>query len=153
MPAARRGDASAESDHARAQPHANPYTGNGIEGIAIMLWACEPANPHRLVTPFHHAAAAAAMELQVEIYFTARSVLLLEPGVAAALRAAEHVERSVLDAMRDAHDAGAKFLACSDALAANGLEHTPLIAEYDGAGGAVRFIGRAADPHWRTVVF
>lgn len=143
----------APSADATSEPPANPYSGSRIEGIAIMLWACEPENPHRLVTPFHHAAAAAAMELKVEMYFTAHSVLLLQPGVAAGLRAAEHIERSVLDAMRDAHELGAKFFSCNDALAARGLDRKQLISEHDGPGGAVRFIGRAADPRWRTLVF
>ena len=31
------------------------------EGIALLLWACEPKSPHRLATPFFHAAAAAAL--------------------------------------------------------------------------------------------
>ena len=54
--------------------------GHEAEGVAILLWATDPAAPHRLVTPFFHAAAAAAMDVPVEIYFTARSVHLLVPG-------------------------------------------------------------------------
>ena len=50
-------------------------------GLAILLWAADPDEPARLATPFAHAAAAAAMDLQVEVYFSARSVLLLRPGV------------------------------------------------------------------------
>ncbi len=52
------------------------------EGIATLLWATEPEAPHRLATPFFHAAAAAAMDVPVEMYFTARSVHLLVLGVA-----------------------------------------------------------------------
>ncbi len=121
-------------------------------GLAILLWASDPAQPHRLMTPFFHAAAAAAFDLPVEIYFSARSVKLLEPGVAAALLASDH-PKTVYDAMREAVDHGAMLFACSDALAANGLAGAELIAECTHRGGAVQFVARAMDLRWRTLVF
>jgi predicted peroxiredoxin len=124
-----------------------------VQGLAILLWASEPEAPHRLVTPFFHAAAAAAMDLQVEIHFSARSVLLLKPGVAEALRASQRHDKTVLDAMREAVAHGAVLLACTDALHAQGLAHGDLIAECSGHGGAVQFVARACDPDWRTLVF
>jgi predicted peroxiredoxin len=129
------------------------YAANQAEGVAILLWAADPEQPHRLGTPFFHAAAAAAMELPVEIYFTARSVKLLVPGVAATLRASESHPKTVLDAMREAVSHGAVLLACSDALDANGIDGSQLIPECGGRGGAVQFMARAADLHWRTLVF
>jgi len=127
----------------------NPHA---AAGLAILLWASEPAAPHRLMTPFFHAAAAAALALPVEIYFTARSVLLLQPGVAAALRASEH-PKTVYDAMREAVAHGARLYACSDALQAQGLEAAALIPECSRRGGAVQFMARASDLRWRTLVF
>lgn len=124
-----------------------------VSGLAILLWACEPEAPQRLATPFFHAAAAAAMDLEVEIYFTARSVLLLEPGRAAALRASERHAKTVYQAMQEAVAHGARLLACSDALDAQGLDRAALIPECTGRGGAVQFISRLADPAWRTLVF
>ncbi|HUL67430.1 MAG TPA: DsrE family protein [Burkholderiaceae bacterium] len=125
-----------------------------VAGIAILLWSAEPEAPHRLGTPFFYAAAAAAMELRVEIYFTARSVRLLVPGVADALRASPHHPKTILDAMREAVQHGARLFACSDALDANGIDRAQtLIPECSGHGGAVQFMGRAADVHWRTLVF
>lgn len=121
-------------------------------GIAILLWASEPAAPHLLATPFFHAAAAAAFDLPVEVYFTARSVLLLEPGVAASLRPSDH-PKTVYDAMQEAASHGAVFLACADALKAHGLDATPLIPECTRRGGAVQFMERASDLRWRTLVF
>ncbi len=123
------------------------------EGIAILLWAADPDAPHRLATPFFHAAAAAAMDLPVEIYFTARSVQLLVPGLAASLRASERHDKTVLDAMREAVAHGARLLACSDALEAHGIDAATLIPECNGRGGAVQFMARAADLRWRTMVF
>lgn len=128
-------------------------SGETIEGVALLLWASEPEAPHRLGTPFFHAAAAAAMDLQVEIYFTARSVRLLVPGVAQGLHASALHGKSVLDAMREAVGHGAVLLACTDALHAQGLSREGLIGECHGHGGAVQFMARVADPRWRTLVF
>lgn len=124
-----------------------------VNGIAILLWAADPAQPQRLATPFFHAAAAAAMDIPVEVYFSARSVLLLAPGVAAGLRASERHDKTVLDAMREAVAHGATFHACSDALAAHGVDAATLIPECHGRGGAVQFMLRAADRRWRSLVF
>ena len=125
---------------------------NTASGIAILLWASEPEAPHRLATPFFHAAAAAALDMPVEVYFTARSVRLLQPGVAQALHAAAH-DKSIYDAMREAVAHGAVFYACADALQANGLAGTVLIPECTRRGGAVQFMARASDLSWRTLVF
>lgn len=122
-------------------------------GLALLLWAADPADPVRLATPFAHAAAGAALELQVEVYFTARSVLLLQPGVAEGLRASERFEKTIAGWMQDALDHGARFLACTDALAAHGLTHADLIPAARQHGGAVQFAARAADPAWATLVF
>lgn len=129
------------------------YAGQNAAGVAILLWAADPGDPARLATPFFHAAAAAALELPVELYFTARSVHLLVPGVAAGLRASALVDRTIADAMQAALDHGARFFACSDALQAQGLAGQPLIAGCSGHGGALQFMARAADLRWRTLVF
>ena len=122
-------------------------------GIAILLWSADPSAPERLATPFFHAAAAAAMDVPVELYFSARSVLLLQPGVADTLRASERHDKTVLDAMREAVDHGAVFYACPDALAAHGLERATLIPQCTRRGGAVQFMARVCDAGWRTLVF
>ncbi len=122
-------------------------------GVAILLWAADPGVPQRLATPFFHAAAAAAMDVEVEIYFTAASVQLLVPGVAAALRASPHHPKTIHDGMREAVALGAKLLACSDALQAQGIAGGALIPECRARGGAVQFMARVCDPRWRTLVF
>lgn len=122
-------------------------------GVAILLWACDPDQPERLATPFFQAAAAAALEVPVEIYFTARSVHLLRPGVAAGLRASPHVHVPLIDTLRAAHAHGAQLFACSAALQAQGLQGQPLIPECSGHGGAVQFMARAIDLRWRCLVF
>jgi hypothetical protein len=131
----------------------NAYLDHAAAGVALLLWAADPAQPERLATPFFHAAAAAALELPVEIYFTARSVHLLVPGVAAALRAAPQATHSVLDHLRQAHAHGARLFVCTEALNAQGLSGRNLIPECSGHGGAVQFMARAGNLRWRALVF
>jgi uncharacterized protein len=129
------------------------YVDQPAAGVAILLWAADPTVPERLATPFFHAAAAAAMDLPVEIYFTAASVRLLAPGVAEGLRPNPSHPKSVLASMREAIAHGARLYACADALAAHRLAPDRLIPECAGLGGTVQFMARAADLRWRTLVY
>ena len=122
-------------------------------GVALMLWSCEPEQPHRLPAPFLCASVAAAMDMPVEIYFTGRSVRLLKPGVAASLRGDPLAGRTVYDVMQETAEHGALFMACTEALRMHSLLDEPLIPECIGRGGLVQFMARAADPTWRTLVF
>lgn len=121
--------------------------------LAILLWATAPESPQLCATPFFHAAAAAAMDAEVEVFFTSRSVCLLVPGVAAGLRAGAHVSMTVFEHMQQAAKHGARFYACSDALEAHGIDRTTLIAEVTGFAGAAAFLARALDPEWRTLTY
>lgn len=129
------------------------FVAHSVDGVALLLWAADPASPERLATPFFHAAAAAAMDLPVEIYFTARSVQLLVPGVADGLRAAPLAGKTIGDSLREAVRHGAVLLACTDALHAQGLDARGLIPQCSGHGGAVQFMARACDLRWRALVF
>ena len=128
------------------------YAEHGAEGIAILLWAADAAQPDKLATPFFHAAAAAAMDVPVEIYFSAASVHLLVPGVAAGLLASPRVDKTIADNLREAVGLGAQLFACSDALHAQGVQAAQLMAGVQ-RGGAVQFMARAIDRDWRTLVF
>lgn len=121
--------------------------------LAILLWATDPAQPHLCATPFFHAAAAAAMDVEVEVHFAARSVLLLVPGCAQSLRASELEAMTVYEHMQQAVEHGARFLSCGAAIAAQGLECTELLPELYGRGGATAFVARSLDPEWATLVF
>jgi glycine cleavage system H lipoate-binding protein/predicted peroxiredoxin len=145
-------DAIALDASAGAIDGATRVTNVGAQGLAILLWASEPESPHRLVTPFFHAAAAAAFDIPVEVYFTARRLELLRPGVASSLRAFSH-SQTVYDCMKEAVAHGTIFFACSDALHANELDAGELIPECTRRGGALQFMARAIDLHWRTLVF
>ncbi len=128
------------------------FAEHSVAGVAILLWAADASVPERLATPFFHAAAAAAMDVPVEIYFSAASVRLLLPGVAAGLRASPRVDKTIADNLREATALGAQLFACSDALHAQGIEAAQLIPGVQ-RGGAVQFMARAIDRDWRVLVF
>lgn len=128
------------------------FTEHDAAGVAILLWAADPSQPERLATPLFHAAAGAAMDVPVEIYFTAASVHLLVPSVAASLRASPRVDKTIADNLREAVEMGARLFACSDALQAQGVDAATLMPGCE-RGGAVQFMARAIDLRWRTLVF
>ena len=121
--------------------------------LAILLWATDPAQPHLCGTPFFHAAAAAAMDAEVEVYFASRSVKLLRKGIAERIYPGPARERSVLQYMRHAAEHGAKFYACSQSLAAHGVAERELIPEVSGQAGAAAWMGRCLDESWATLVY
>lgn len=120
--------------------------------LAILVWAADPASPHLCATPFYFAAAAAAMDAEVEMYFTARSVQLLEAGVAETL-VTDRNGATLAGFVAEARRFGVRFYACPTALAAHGVDAGRLRAEVDGFAGAAAFVGRSLDPAWRTLSF
>ena len=121
--------------------------------LAILLWATTPDLPELCATPFFHASSAAAMDVEVEIHFAARSVFLLVEGVAKRLHAGTQGEISVYDHIRQATGLGVKLLACSEALAAHAINRRQLIPELAGIAGATSFVSRSLDTDWATLVF
>jgi len=121
--------------------------------LAILLWSPGPEAGDLCAAPFYYAAAAGAMDVEVEVHFAGRSVLLLVEGAAESLPSAPGSELSVLHFMREARRFGARFLACSQALDARAVDRARLIAEVDGVAGATVFAARALDPDWATLVF
>lgn len=121
--------------------------------LAILLWATSPDAPHLCATPFFNAAAAAAMDAEVEIHFSGKSVLLLVEGLAADLYAGIDREVSVYAHMQQATGFGARLLACSDALDAHAVDRRRLIPEVTGIAGVAAFLERTLDPEWSVLVF
>jgi predicted peroxiredoxin len=121
--------------------------------LAILLWSATPDRPELLAAPFVYAAAAAALDAEVEIHFGGRAVRLLVDGEAAKLRAPDRGAETIDVFMRRAADGGARLIACSAALADHVARGEAMIAQYSGAAGAAAFAQRALDPEWRTLVF
>lgn len=108
--------------------------------IIIMLMNTGPDRPSSLGTPFFQASAAAAMDLEVEVYFSAGNIALLRPGVADQLFPGKAKTKSVYAFMQDAHAAGVKFYACGGGMEEHDLGIRETIPEFDGARGAAAYI-------------
>ena len=121
--------------------------------VAILLWAACPEQPHLCATPFFHAAAAAAMDAEVEIYFTSRSVKLLAQGVAASLPAGPRQRETVYTFMQRAAEHGATFYACSQAMEEHGVAQSDFIPEVTGMAGAAAFMARCLDEQWVAITY
>lgn len=124
-----------------------------IRSMALLIWSADLSAPHRAATPFVMAQAAAALELEVELYFTAQCVQLLTPRLGVLSVGFGPEQLPLADYLARTHELGVKFYACGQALYAAGLTRHDLIPLCSGLGGSVQFMGRAADPAWRTLVF
>jgi len=121
--------------------------------IVFMLLNIDPAIPATLGSPFFQATVAAAMELEVEMYFSSRATSLLRQGVAAKLYPSERHDKSIYDFMRDAHSAGARFYACGASLLENDLDENNAIPEMDGVRGGAAFISAAIEDDVVTLTY
>lgn len=125
------------------------------ERIVIVLWSCgpdRPQGPMLAAAPFVYALTARALDVEVEMHFTASSVRWLFEG-----QAAQHTDaarsKTVLDFIREAKAAGVKLYACAMAMAEHRRQNEPLIAELDGVAGAATVIGATLSPETRTLIF
>ena len=121
--------------------------------LVIICWAAAPARPEMCATPFFHAVAAAAMDIDVEVYFTSASVLLLKRGVAAGLATGPRQAATVYSFMQDAARLGVRFYACSQAMTEHGLGKADLIPELTGVAGAATYVARTLDDDWANVIY
>ncbi|HEY7240752.1 MAG TPA: hypothetical protein VH600_16375 [Burkholderiales bacterium] len=101
-------------------------------------------NSDAVAPPFVYAAAAAAMDAEVEIHFSGRTVRLL---------VADAQNREIKVYMKEVAAEGVRFLGCSTALKRHVREGEKMVAEFAGAAGAATYAQRALDPEWRTLVF
>ncbi len=105
--------------------------------LLIVMANTDPHNPEELGAPIFQASVAAAMEYEVEVVCTATAGRLLKKGVAEKLFVKEGSGKSVYDFIKDAHDAGVKFLCCSPNLDLFDMTKDDLIPECSGiVGGA-----------------
>jgi predicted peroxiredoxin len=125
----------------------------GRAGLALLLWSADLKQPERLATPFVMAQAAAALDQQVELYFTAQSVHLLTPAAGGIRVGFGPEQRALADYLAQLHELDIPLYACGQALHAAGLQRGDLIDQCAGLGGAVQFMARSADGAWHTLVF
>lgn len=124
-----------------------------MKKLALLLWSVDLERPDLAAAPFVYAAAASALDAEVEIHFAGRSVRLLVAGASAARATSESGGRSLYAFMQDAASGGARFLACSMAWREYVAAGATPIPEFGGQAGATAFIARSLDPEWKTLVF
>jgi predicted peroxiredoxin len=94
--------------------------------------------PERSATPIYLATTAAAMDVEVGIYFTVNGPTLLKKGVAETLIVPKHdgqgapLRRFIDQAL----DMGVKFYVCQPSLDLHGLTQEDLIDDVKMIGGA-----------------
>jgi predicted peroxiredoxin len=107
------------------------------EKLVIIMANTDPANGEELGAPLFQATVAAAMEYEVEVICTATSGKLMKKGVAEKLVVKPGSPKSVYDFIKDAHEAGVKFMCCSPNLDLFDMGKDDLIPECsDIVGGA-----------------
>lgn len=122
-------------------------------GLSILVWSCGPDDAERAATPFVLAQAAAALDLEVELLFTARSVHWLLASEREMPIGFGPETLPLATYLRTCAEAGVRILACGQALAAIELPREALAPECSGLGGMVAFVERTQDPRWSTLVF
>lgn len=121
--------------------------------LVIMLLNLNPDRPGTLGAPFFQATVAAAMDMEVEVYFAGPSAQLLVKGVAERLYPGSAREKSLYSFMQDAHEAGARFYVCAGAMGEHELDKTNAIPELDGARGGAAFISEAGEEGVLTLTY
>jgi hypothetical protein len=120
--------------------------------LLIVMWSADPSAPDRAAAPFVYALAARALEIDVEMHFTAGAVRWLFEGVADAAHTDQARTKTVRDFIREAAAAGVRLYACAMALNER-RRGEALIAEMTGIAGAATVVGAAVEGDCRVVVF
>ncbi len=124
----------------------------GAQKLLIVMWSADPSAPDRAAAPFVYALAARALEIDVEMHFTAGAVRWLFAGVADAAHTDQARTKTVRDFIREAAAAGVRLYACAMALNER-RRGEALIAEMTGIAGAATVVGAAVEADCRVVVF
>jgi predicted peroxiredoxin len=105
--------------------------------LVIVMANTDTRNGEELGAPIFQATVAAAMDYEVEVVCTATAGRLMRKGVADKLYVKPGSPKSVYDFIKDAHDAGVKFLSCSPNLELFDMTQDDMIPECSGIiGGA-----------------
>jgi predicted peroxiredoxin len=121
--------------------------------LFIVVVNTDARNPEELGAPFQHAAAAAAMDYEVDVVCTATAGKLMRKGVAAALFEKPGAEMSVHDWIKQAHGLGARFWACPANLELFDMAEADLIPECSGLMGAATMLRQIMEEDCRVLTY
>ncbi len=101
----------------------------------LIIMTSGPDTPRRCATPFFFASLAAAMEYEVNMFFTIDGTLLLKKGLAETVFP-KAGGKPVSAFIQDALDAGVNFMACTASTELHDLHAEDLIDGVKMVGGA-----------------
>jgi predicted peroxiredoxin len=113
--------------------------------LLIVMANTDTRNGEELGAPIFQATVAASMDKQVAVICTATAGRLMKKGVAENLYVKAGSPKSVYDFIKDAHDAGVKFLCCSPNLDLFSMTKEDMIPECSGIVGGAYLIEAAMD--------
>jgi uncharacterized protein len=121
--------------------------------LVIVMANTDPRNGEELGAPIFQATVAAAMEYEVEVICTATAGRLMKKGVAETLFVKPGSPKSVLDFIRDAHEAGVKFYCCSPNLELFDMSQADLIPECSGIIGGAYLIEQIMETDCKVLTY
>jgi len=105
------------------------------EERVLIVMTSGPDTPRRCATPFFMATLAAAMDYEVDMFFTVDGALLLVKGAADKIYPKQG-GRAAGGYLQDALDAGVHFKACTASMELHDLKKEDLIDDVEMVGGA-----------------
>ncbi len=105
------------------------------DDTVLIIMTSGPDTPRRCATPFFFASLAAAMEYEVNMFFTIDGTLLLKKGLAETVFP-KAGGKPVSAFIQDALDAGVNFMACTASTELHDLTPEDLIEGVKMVGGA-----------------
>jgi predicted peroxiredoxin len=123
------------------------------EKLIIVMANSDPRNGEELGAPIFQASVAAAMDYEVEVICTATAGRLMKKGEAEALVVKEGSPKSVYDFIKDAHEAGVKFLCCSPNLDLFEMTVDDLIPECSGIVGGAHLIEAVMEDDCKVLTY
>lgn len=121
--------------------------------LVIVMVNTDTRNGEELGAPLFQASVAAAMDYEVEVICTATAGRLMNKGVAENLVVKPGSPKTVYDFIKDAHEAGVKFYACSPNLELFGVTEADLIPECAGVVGGAYLIEQVMDDDTRVLTY
>ena len=121
--------------------------------LVIVMANTDPRNGEELGAPFFQATVAAAMDYEVEVICTATAGALMKKGVAEKLTVKPGSPKSVYDFIKDAHEAGVKFLCCSPNLDLFNMTQEDMIPECTGIVGGAYLIEEVMESDCKVLTY
>jgi len=121
--------------------------------LVIVMANTDPRNGEELGAPFFQASVAAAMDYEVEVICTATAGRLMRKGVAENLRVKDGSPKSVYEFIKEAHEAGVKFMCCSPNLDLFDMTKEDLIPECSGIVGGAYLIEEVMESDCKVLTY